>query len=88
MFSGSQSAILPIQVEKNLRSYIKNNFGALEENHDILLTYLIQGSYYLYNMHCNNYDIEKLINLVGVASDGATEAVKNKLQNFLNLTRN
>ncbi len=76
LFSGTQSAVLPIQVEKNLRAYIKENFGELEENHDILLTYLIQGSYYLYREHCCRYDVDMLIKIVGAASEGATEAIK------------
>ncbi len=78
LFSGTQSAVLPVQVEKSLRNYIKENIGMLEENHDILLTYLIQGSYYLYNEHSHDYDVEKLISIAGVASDGAVRAVKDK----------
>ncbi len=76
LFSGQQSSILPIQVEKILRSYIAENFGALDEDNDILLTYLVQGSYYLYNVHCHRYDVDKLIQLAGIASEAAVKAVK------------
>ncbi len=76
LFSGTQGAILPFKVEKNLRSYLTEKFGPLDENYDILLTFLVQGSHSLYREHCHKYDMEKLLQIVGVASDAAAKAVK------------
>lgn len=77
LFSGTQAAILPVQLEKKLRSYLSENFGPLDENYDILLTFLVQGSHSLYREHCHKYDVDKLIQIVGIASNGAADAVKN-----------
>ncbi len=77
LFSGTQAAILPVQIEKKLRAYLSENFGPLEENYDILLTYLVQGSHSLYREHSRRYDTEKLIHIVGIASKAAADAIRN-----------
>ncbi len=72
---GTQSAVLPIRVEKILRGYIAENFGRLPENQDVILTYLIQGTYYFYNEHCKTHNVEKLIKPAGIASDAVVKEI-------------
>lgn len=76
LFSGMQSAVLPVRIEEKIREFISKTNVHLDESRDILLTYLIQGSYHLYRKHCHKFDVEKLIHLVTVASEAALNAVE------------
>ncbi len=76
LFSGTQAAVLPIRIEQEIRDFITKNAGELDENYDILLTYLIQGTYHLYSEHNRKYGADKVIRLAGIASQAAVKAVQ------------
>lgn len=59
LFSGSQSSILPTNIEKELKNYIFNLVPAAKEDvkTNILLTYQIQGGFYAYQRYHKDYDI-------------------------------
>ncbi len=69
LFSGEQSSVLPMNIEKELRAYIEKVYPEHNTDFDILLTYTIQGGYYAYKKYSKVYDLDSLISLVGTASD-------------------
>ena len=75
LFSGSQSSVLPVNIEKGLKDYI---FSLLPESKDdpklnILLTYEIMGGFYTYQMYHNKYGIDTIMDVLKGVLDRSYE---------------
>lgn len=66
LFSGSQSAVLPSNIEKELKEYIFHIFPQAREDakFNILLSYQIQGGFHVYQQYHKKYGIDYLINVL------------------------
>ncbi len=59
LFSGNQSAVLPMRIEEELRTYLHRQFPNADRELDMRLTYQIMGSYYVFNQYRKEYGMEK-----------------------------
>lgn len=64
LFSGSQSAVLPMRIEQELRSFIHKQFPGSGRQLDMRLTYQILGSYYVMNQYGREYGVEETMEFV------------------------
>ena len=66
LFSGSQSAVLPLSIEKELREYIFKIIPSARDNakFNILLTYQILGGYHAYQQYHQNYGIDYIVDVI------------------------
>ncbi len=64
LFSGNQSAVLPMRIEQELRSYIHNQYPGAGRELDMRLTYQILGSYYVFNQYSREYGMEETMGFV------------------------
>lgn len=66
LFSGSQSAILPLSIEKELKEYIFKIIPSARDNakFNILLTYQILGGYHAYQQYYPNYGIDYIVDVI------------------------
>lgn len=66
LFSGSQSAILPLSIEKELKEYIFHVLPSAREDakFNILLTYQILGCYHVYIEYYKNYGIDYIMDVI------------------------
>ena len=66
LFSGSQSAILPLNIEKELKEYIFKFIPSARNNAklNILLTYQILGGYHVYQQYYKDYNIEYIMDVI------------------------
>ncbi len=78
LFSGSQSAILPINIEKELKDYIFKIIPQAKDdaNFNILLTYRIQGGFYVYQNYHKKYDIDYILNVLNSACTTAYSTIE------------
>lgn len=77
LFSGSQSYLLPMSIEKNVRNYIFGLRPELETDakFNVLLTYQIQGCYFAYQEHCSHFGFEIFIESINKISEKLAELV-------------
>lgn len=70
LFSGSQSAVLPMNVEQELKKYIFEHIPSARENAQfhILLTYQILGGFHVYQQYHKKYDIDFIMNVLSDAT--------------------
>lgn len=63
LFSGSQTAVLPNSIEKELREYIFKQLPEFRDNaaFNIMLSYKIQGGYHAYMENSKNFDIDTIL---------------------------
>lgn len=66
LFSGSQSAILPLSIEKELKEYIFKIIPSARDNakFNILLTYQILGGYHAYQQYYPDYGIDYIVDVI------------------------
>ena len=66
LFSGSQFAILPLSIEKELKEYIFKIIPSARDNakFNILLTYQILGGYHAYQQYYPNYGIDYIVDVI------------------------
>ncbi len=66
LFSGSQSAVLPLNIEKELKKYIFERTPSSRQNPqlNILLTYQILGGYHVYQQYHKQYDLDFILNVI------------------------
>ena len=66
LFSGSQSVILPLSIEKELKEYIFKIIPSARDNakFNILLTYQILGGYHAYQQYYQNYGIDYIVDVL------------------------
>lgn len=78
LFSGSQSAILPINIEKELKEYIFQIIPKAKDDakFNILLTYRIQGGFYVYQNYHKKYDIDYILNVINSAYTTAYSTIE------------
>ena len=71
LFSGSQSAILPLNIEKELKEYIFTYIPSARNNAklNILLTYQILGGYHVYQQYYKDYNIEYIMDVIKEITD-------------------
>ncbi len=72
LFSGNQSAVLPMRIEQELRAYIHKQFPNAGKELDMHLTYQILGSYYVFNQYSREYGMEETMAFVA----GLAEALR------------
>ncbi len=67
LFSGTQNAILPMRIEKEMRKFIHKQYPNMSKEADMRLTYNIYGSYYVYQRHYKTSDMREIIDIVNKA---------------------
>ncbi len=68
LFSGNQSGVLPVRIDQALRNYIHQQFPQAGEEVDMLLTYQILGSYYVFQQYCRQCGTERTLGFIADAS--------------------
>ena len=63
VFSGTQIAVLPNSIEKELKEYIFKRMPAFKNNAEfnIMLSYKIQGGYFAYRENYKHFDLETIL---------------------------
>lgn len=64
LFSGNQSAVLPMRIDQELRAYIHKRFPKADRELDMRLTYQILGSFYVFHQYYREYGIEETLQCV------------------------
>ncbi len=64
LFSGTQTTVLPTRIEQELRNFIHRRNPDIDAKTDMLLTYKIQGGYYVYRKFHKESSAEDVIDLV------------------------
>lgn len=66
LFSGSQSSVLPTNIEKELKDYIFKLVPHAKDDAktNILLTFQIQGGFYAYQKYHKKYDIDYIMDVL------------------------
>ena len=66
LFSGSQSAILPLSIEKELKEYVFKLIPTARDDakFNILLTYQILGGYHVYQQYHKEYSIDYIMDVI------------------------
>ena len=66
LFSGSQSAILPLSIEQELKEYIFQFVPQARNNvqYNIMLSYQILGGFYVYQSYYKKYGIDYIMNVL------------------------
>lgn len=66
LFSGSQSSILPTNIEKELKNYVFKLIPQAANDHkiNILLTYQILGGFYTYQTYHKRYGIDTIMDVL------------------------
>lgn len=66
LFSGSQSAVLPLSIEKELKEYIFKIVPSARKDakFNILLTHQILGGYHVYQQYHKKYSIEYIMDVI------------------------
>ncbi|MCC8107165.1 MAG: TetR/AcrR family transcriptional regulator [Clostridiales bacterium] len=69
LFSGSQNAILSMRLEEELLKYVKEHNPRMDEKTEMLLTYMINGAYCVYQKYSKTYPSDEIIGFVGNVSN-------------------
>ena len=66
LFSDSQSSVLPLSIEKELKDYIFQRIPSARDNarFNILLTYQILGGFHVYMQYRKNYSIDYMMEVL------------------------
>ncbi len=64
LFSGNQSAVLPMRIDQELRDYIHKQFPEVDREVDMRLTYQVLGSFYVFNQYYHEYGMEETLQFV------------------------
>ena len=66
LFSGSQSSILPLSIERELKNYIFERIPSARKNvkYNIFLTYQILGGFHVYQEYHTDYDIDYIMDVI------------------------
>lgn len=66
LFSGSQSSVLPLNIEKELKDYIFHTIPSARNNakFNILLTYQILGGFHVYQQYYRKYSIDYIMDVI------------------------
>ncbi len=64
LFSGSQSAVLPMRIEQELRAFLHKQYPDASRELDMRLTYQIMGSYYVFNQYSREYGMGEAMKFV------------------------
>ncbi len=68
LFSGSQSQVLPMRLERELLSFIKKRRPHIDRRTEMLFSYTIYGSYAVYQKYHKECDLQEIISLVSDVS--------------------
>ncbi len=68
LFSGTQNAILPMQIEKELRKFMRKHYPDMDKKADMQLTYNIYGAYYVYQRHYKTSELSEIIDIISQRS--------------------
>lgn len=70
LFSDSQSAVLPLSIEKEIKKYIFERIpsSSADAQFNILLTYQILGGYHVYQQYHKQYDIDFVLSVIEEAT--------------------
>ncbi len=68
LFSGSQSAVLPLRLEKELRRFLRSQMPEPDPTLDMMLTYQIMGAQAVYQQYYRQYGMEPVVRFLGDAS--------------------
>ncbi len=69
LFSGTQSTVLPMRVEKEILSFVKKHYPEITKEKEMQLTYTIYGGYYVYQRYGKKYPARDILGLAGSASN-------------------
>ncbi len=64
LFSGNQSSVLPVRIDRELRDYIHRHFPETGPALDMHLTYQILGSYYVFQQYHKKYGMEETLRFI------------------------
>lgn len=66
LFSGSQSSVLPLSIERELKEYIFTQMPSARENAEfnISLTYRILGGFHVYQQYHQKYGIDYVVQVI------------------------
>ena len=66
LFSGSQSSVLPLSIERELKEYIFRQVPSARENAEfnISLTYRILGGFHVYQQYHQKYGIDYIVQVI------------------------
>lgn len=66
LFSGAQSAVLPLSIERELKEYIFQFVPQARNNakYNIVLSYQILGGFYVYQNYRKQYGVEYIMNVL------------------------
>ncbi len=64
LFSGNQSAVLPMRIEQELRTFLHKQSPNAGPEIDMRLTYQIMGSYYVFQQYGREYGMEETMAFV------------------------
>lgn len=67
LFSGSQTAVLPIKIEQQLKSFLHQRFPQAKDDvkFHVYLSYSIQGGYYAYLENHKEFGFEQVVKAIG-----------------------
>lgn len=68
LFSGSQAAVLPMRVEKELRQFLHGILPQADETLDMMLTYQIMGAQSVYQQYYKTCGMESVLRFLGETS--------------------
>lgn len=68
LFSGNQAAVLPLRIEEELLSLVHQLDPAENLRRDMLLTYRIQGSYYVFQTYQKRCGMEEVLAMLSSAN--------------------
>ncbi len=60
LFSGTQNSILPMRIESEMRKFVKKQYPDMDIKTEMLLTYTINGGYYVYQEYYKEYRSEDI----------------------------
>lgn len=73
LFSGNQSVVLPVRIEKELRNFIHKMIPTIDPIFDMLLTYQIQGGFFVSQKYHSEYGMEAVIQFLSSISKVTTD---------------
>ncbi len=74
LFQGSQSAVLPMRIEQELRSYLHRQLPQAGRELDMRLTYQILGSYYVIQQYSRECGMEETMAFVVGLAEALTRS--------------
>ncbi len=75
LFSGNQAAALSTRLEEELRRFVHELVPEADPRIDMLLTYQIQGSFFVFQAYGKICPMEEIIRFLGQMSEATSEAL-------------